>query len=186
MYRLKNDKYLSTLEVFACQYLAVRARDVLAAFSGLDTRFAGAILVPVPRHAPLSKANAIWPADRLARALVAAGLGQSVRRLLARKIPLPKSALQAPRERPSLEQHLESLEVAELVPDSPLILVDDVVTRGSTLLTAAMTLATVKPELEISAFAAMRTLGKVPEIPSLLDPCQGRIWLDQGKVRREP
>lgn len=53
--------------------------------------------------------------------------------------------------------------------------VDDVVTKGATLLGAASLLAGAFPRAEIRAFALVRTQGYVKDIERILDPVVGRI-----------
>lgn len=67
-----------------------------------------------------------------------------------------------------------------------LVLIDDVVTRGRTLLAAAARLRAAFPGREIRAFALMRTLerGEVPWRNP--DPCDGEIHWLRGDARRSP
>ena len=67
-----------------------------------------------------------------------------------------------------------------------LVLIDDVVTRGRTVLAAAVRLREAFPGCEIRAFALMRTLGR-GELPwRNPDPCEGEVrWLE-GDARRIP
>ena len=67
-----------------------------------------------------------------------------------------------------------------------LVLIDDVVTRGRTLLAAAARLRAAFPGREIRAFALMRTLER-GELPwRNPDPCEGEVrWL-RGDARRRP
>lgn len=69
-----------------------------------------------------------------------------------------------------------------------LLLVDDVVTKGTTLLAAATVLRRRWPHVQVSAFAAIRTCGLEPDIERILDPCDGTIAIDPGtgKVARQP
>ena len=68
-----------------------------------------------------------------------------------------------------------------------IILVDDVVTRGATLLDAANRLADAFPETPIRAFAAMRTISNPEEFNELYDPCVGTIDLrESGDTLRRP
>lgn len=67
-----------------------------------------------------------------------------------------------------------------------LVLVDDVVTRGRTLLAAAARLSEAFPGCEIRAFALMRTLGRGEVLWRNPDPCEGEVrWLG-GDARRMP
>ena len=71
-------------------------------------------------------------------------------------------------------------------PPETIILVDDVVTKGRTLLAAASRLHEAFPRTRIRAFALVRTMGLIPEVPRLLDPCKGEIRWEAGDARRRP
>jgi len=73
--------------------------------------------------------------------------------------------------------------------DSPseIVLVDDVLTKGTTLLAAASVLQKAFPASTIQAFALIRTMGLVPEVDRILSPCVGLISLQpDGTVDRRP
>jgi hypoxanthine phosphoribosyltransferase len=70
--------------------------------------------------------------------------------------------------------------------DARLLLVDDVVTKGRTLLAAAARLHEAFPQAHITAFALLRTLGFKDHIEDLLDPCVGRIGWRAGDAHRNP
>jgi phosphoribosylpyrophosphate synthetase len=67
-----------------------------------------------------------------------------------------------------------------------LLLIDDVVTRGRTLLAAAMRLHEAFPQARISAFALLRTLGFAVDLDALLEPCVGRVRWRAGDAYRNP
>ena len=67
-----------------------------------------------------------------------------------------------------------------------LTLVDDVITRGRTLLAAAGRLREAFPEAQVRAFALLRTLAPEESLRRILDPCEGEVrWLS-GDARRRP
>ena len=145
-----------------------------------------AILIPVPRcesrprHGP-------WVAQRLAAEIKGVGLAAGVWPALVRATPIPRSAECWIWERPSVSVHFESLAVVrEPAPAEELILVDDVVTKGRTLLAAALRLRKEFPRARIKAFALVRTLGMVWDIERVLDPCRGEIEWDGRDARRNP
>jgi adenine/guanine phosphoribosyltransferase-like PRPP-binding protein len=78
----------------------------------------------------------------------------------------------------SLEKPLEGVERVTIV--------DDVVTKGSTLLAAASHVKSVLPGTEVRAFALVRTRGLVDEIESIIDPCVGIIARAGNDARRDP
>ena len=144
------------------------------------------ILVPIPARAPEPHSGP-WAAARLARALRDAGLGSAVWTGLRRVEVMRKSATAPCRERPSVPEHYRSLAVEGcLIAPARLMLVDDVVTKGRTLLAGAMRLREAFPTAEIRAFALLRTLGRVPDIARLLEPCQGTIRWEAEDACREP
>lgn len=131
-------------------------------------------LVPVPR-ATLTKRDSVWPARTICRAMVRTGLAGAVLPILYRTSAVPKSAVS--RTRPTLHQHVDSLAVQAAL-DTPrrIVLVDDVVTRGTTMLAARQTLgASVPASSHILAFALARAadrqeshLGFAPRLDVIL------------------
>ena len=93
-----------------------------------------------------------------------------------------------PNERPTTIEHYESMIVKErLSRPAEILLVDDVVTRGATLLGAANRLAEVFPQTRIRAFAAMRTISNPDEFDKVYVPCVGTIELrESGDTLRRP
>lgn len=97
------------------------------------------MLVPVPRSG-LNKPNTIWPAHRICEELVKCGLGVDTLPVIERTTAVDKSA--GGLTRPEFETQLASLSVRpRLRPPTRLILVDDVVTKGTTMLACATQLA---------------------------------------------
>jgi hypothetical protein len=123
----------------------------------------------------------------LAQALLREGLGNLVWPGLRRTLPVRKSATAEMRGRPSVALHYESLVVQRpiVVPES-VVLVDDVVTKGRTVLAAAARVHEAFPETRIRAFTLLRTMSFIPEINRLLDPCIGEIRWKGGDSRRWP
>lgn len=110
--------------------------------------------------------------------------------MLERHAAVPKSALVTKgTERPTPEQHAASMRCtsAQATPPTVITIVDDVVTRGSTLLGCAWVLAGRFPEATIRALAVVRTMSGIETIESILDPVdQGRIHLRSRLPRRDP
>jgi hypothetical protein len=144
------------------------------------------VLVPVPGSAA-STAGASWAAAQLATALVNAGLGGAAWSGLRRIHAVHKSATAPPGERPSVKLHYQSFFMEEpSVPLARIVLIDDVVTKGRTLLAAASCVHDAVPRAQIRAFALVRTMGMVSGIPKLLDPCKGEICWRYGDAYRCP
>lgn len=117
------------------------------------------VLVPVPR----STVPNVWPpppADwggrQLAEALQAAGLAERVHFGLQRVRSVERASAGAPADRPSVAEHMTSLEadVTSLEPGSSVVVVDDLVTRGTQLMAAARTLENALGGLRVAGFAA--------------------------------
>jgi predicted amidophosphoribosyltransferase len=114
-------------------------------------------------------------------------LGREVWPALQRTVAIPKSAFAARGERPELQVHRESLAVvSRLPPTRRVLLVDDFVTKGRTLLSAAAALNAAIPGLEIRAFAVVRTMGLVPDVEQIRWPIVGEIRFEGGDAVREP
>lgn len=144
-------------------------------------------LVPVPKSA-LMLPGTLWVPDRLAKALYNNGLGKGVAQCLWRKSPLPKSATSLPHLRPKAAHHYSSLEVNKVIINpEEILLIDDIVTRGATLLGAANKLKDSFPDVRIRAFAAMRTTSSDPTpFKHLYDPQRGDITLIGQDTKRRP
>jgi hypothetical protein len=155
----------------------------------LDMLGPDVLLVPAPRSS-LTDKDMNWPALRIGRELERQRLCRGLACLLERHAPVPKSArLSKGADRPTPDQHAASLRFT-LPPawtPSRITIVDDVVTRGSTLLGCAWVLAEQFPRARICALAAVRTMSGLGAIETMLDPVDdGRIFLRANSPRREP
>jgi predicted amidophosphoribosyltransferase len=89
--------------------------------------------------------------------------------------------------RPTVEEHYRSFGIAGTpLPSDRILLVDDVVTKGRTLLAAAARLQDAFPLARIEAFALLRTMSLTTEIACLVQPCVGEIRWRCGDARRNP
>ena len=150
-------------------------------------------LVPVPGSSPLVH-NGLWVPLLLARALRELALARDVVPILARVSAVRKSALAAPGERPTVQQHYDSF-AAQIVAPAPIqiVLIDDVVTAGSTLLAAAGRIAEAYPAASVRAFALIRTMSGVeidqvvaPATGTIVSPCVGWIKPRGDRALRQP
>jgi predicted amidophosphoribosyltransferase len=143
------------------------------------------VLVPVPGSAPYI-AGGLWAAEHLAVALVNEGLGAAAWTGLRRVRAVRKSATAAPGERPTVNLHYESFVIERpTIPPERIVLIDDVVTKGRTLLAAASRVREAFPCAQIRAFALVRTMG-FSGVQQLLDPCIGEIRWRAGDAHRSP
>ncbi|HJW94813.1 MAG TPA: hypothetical protein VJ901_14440 [Thermoanaerobaculia bacterium] len=152
-----------------------------------DVLFADSpLLVPVPRSS-LPVEGGIWPAFNIASALVQHGIGAAVLPCLERTRAVPKSAFATSGTRPKPVDHYDSIQATSMVTDrSSICLVDDVITKGATLIGAATRLRETYPQATITAFALVRTLGFVDDIDEIVEPVIGTIVLRGGESFREP
>jgi hypothetical protein len=143
------------------------------------------VLVPMPRSS--TKARGTWVAADLARALVHEGLGTMAWPGLHRVCAVPKSSTAARGARPTVSCHFESflMERSSVDPET-VVLIDDVITKGRTLLAAAARIREAFPHAQIRAFALLRTMGLATGVAYLLDPCRGEIRWQGGDARRIP
>jgi hypothetical protein len=163
---------------------ALRVRQQADDSSPLAGFFGGSdVLIPVPG----SGLRGLWAAEHLSVALVNAGLGRVAWSGLRRIRPVPKSATAARGGRPTVSLHYESF-VVERPPALPdrIVLIDDVVTKGRTLLAAASRVREAFPCAQIQAFALVRTMGLNSRIHQLLEPCKGEICWRCGDAHRWP
>lgn len=173
-------------ELTAAELLARRVREAVdrGRYRGYFDRHAA--VVPAPRSSRLLP-GALWPALELAAAIVAEGLGSRVLPCLERTEAVPKAAFAASGQRPTAMDHYRTIACAPSVPPpSVILLVDDIVTKGATLLGSAARLRETFPVARMAAFAAMRTLGLQPDIEELLDPCEGLIRWEGPDALRIP
>lgn len=184
----KNDSFTSGNRR-AVPFAARRLREEIPNYAILQPCFAGTIvLVPVPRSAPLVQGG-LWPAMQLCRALQQEGVGVDILAMLERKIAVPKSAMASAGQRPGPQQHYDSLAIDPnwplLAAQRHLVVVDDVVTRGATLLACYARISELYPDVPISCFALIRTMSGV-EVGAILSPVAGKVSYHGGHLHRDP
>lgn len=190
MYALKNDEYVQTKSsgsVLMSDWVAHKVRQEKASLPFKDFFQRDSVLVPVPKSS-LMAPDTLWVPERLAKALVREGIGGSTSRMLERVKPLRKAASSLSPNRPTALEQFETLAVNKTISEpEKLVLVDDVVTRGATLLGAANRLFEVYPHVQIQAFAALRTQSTSFLYRTDHGPCRGSITLQpDGSTRRTP
>ena len=148
-----------------------------------------AVLVPVPKSS-LFKEGSLWVPEQIADSFVRSGLGSRSARLLTRTRAIAKAAtsLSSGRPRPTALDHLQTLAVqTELRSAEEIVLIDDVVTTGSTLIGCANKLLESYPSITIRGFAAMRAVSNPLDFRHILDPIVGLITLrSDGHCHRKP
>jgi len=178
---------LKSADTHFMQKYAARVSQQVAAHEPLADYFDGApVWVPVPGSAPVVS-DTRTVAETLSEALVNAGVGRDIWTGLCRRRAVRKSATSCPGKRPTVGAHFESFAIAMDTPPPPrVVLIDDVITKGRTLMAAAMRLHDAFPGTAIRAFALLRTMGRVAGINQLVDPCIGVIRWRAGDAHREP
>jgi hypothetical protein len=183
---LKEERFIGTPPQSPSQFAARRLAERHPNRIMEEVFGAAPLLVPVPRSS-LPVDGGIWPAYNIAAALVANGVGAAVLPCLQRLKAVPKSAFAASGSRPKPLDHYDSIAAAKMVADrEELCLVDDVITKGATLLAAASRLRETYPNANIVAFALVRTFGFVDNIDRIVDPAVGTITLRGDDAAREP
>ncbi len=142
-------------------------------------------LVPVPGSAPLVKGG-LWVPHLIAKALKDAGLASEVAPILRRVKAVAKSGYSAPANRPNVQTHYDSFVVDVLKPaPKKILLIDDVVTQGCTMLAAARRVLDAYPNVEIRAFALLRP-NSDGEVEAMRNPCAGTIAPRNDRAFRRP
>ncbi len=136
---------------------------------------ASSVLVPLPRSS-LLQPDSLWVPERIATALVRRRFGSRVLPCLTRTKAVRKSATSQADQRPSPTEHFESLTVqGNLGSTEDIVIVDDIITRGHTMIGAANRLLEAFPSARIQAFAAMRTVSDWMDFSHIYDPQIGLI-----------
>lgn len=111
--------------------------------------------------------------------------------ILERVKAVPKSSTSAVGERPKPLDHIRSMAVVnqqdlDLRKITRVTIVDDVITRGATLIAAASHLQQRFPEAEIRIFAVVRAKSYDPEVGAILDPVIGEVAFNGVDADRKP
>lgn len=149
-------------------------------------------LVPIPRSAPLppknlSSGQTLWPSLYFCQAMQAKGVKCNIEPCLERVVKIRKSAFASPGERAEPMEHFNTmtLDRATLTLGREILLVDDFITRGSTIVGAASLIKNRHPNANVSAFTVVRTV-YARELKRLIEPCVGEISFEDGRLSRAP
>lgn len=183
-YRLKDEGVVGASRRSASEFFVDRlafhvGNGLLADHFGADV-----IVVPMPGHA-LWNPDGLWVPDRLCTRLVDLGLAARKAHWLERVAPVEKSRAGV---RVSAEQHADSMKAVVDVQDpARVLIVDDVITRGSVGLAAISLVKKLLPGSDIRLFAMIRTISDPREFRQFLDPCVGTVALQRdGTTVRHP
>ncbi len=172
---IKNDSFVEEPPVLMSDWISStmeRRRSELPFDSIFRT---DSVLVPLPRSS-LLQPDSLWVPERLASALVKRRFGTRVMPCLTRTRAVRKSSTSQADQRPTPTDHFESLAVqGNLGSAEDIVLIDDIVTRGHTMIGAANRLLEAFPSARICAFAAMRTVSDWMDFSHIYDPKTGSI-----------
>jgi len=187
MYLLKKDGYSGEPPILMSESIAKKIQENMNILPFASFFEPKTILVPTPKSS-LTKPDTLWVPKRIADAILSKNLGSAVSPCLTRAVAVRKAAFCASQDRPTAAEHYDSMRVqGGLAEPKEILLIDDIVTRGATLIGAANRLADAFPNAHIHAFAAMRTISNPNEFKDVYDPCEGTVDLfDTGETFRTP
>jgi len=177
MLAIKKDALLTNPPMLVSEWIAKSVQDNLSNLPFANFFQQNPVLVPVPKSS-LMLPYTLWVPLRIATAMAKRGLGSSVDDCLVRVKAVNKAALSKPSERPKPKDHIASLSVQRRIsgpPPQEILLVDDIITRGSTTLGAANKLAEAFPQTKIRVFGAMATISRAVDFSSLSKSLIGSI-----------
>ena len=177
MLAIKQDPFGGDPPILMSQRLAKSVQENMSSLPFAYFFQPNTVLVPVPKSSLMLK-DTLWVPLRIATALARSGIGSQVDPCLVRITPVRKAASSRASERPKPKDHFASLRVQRRIsgpPPNEILLVDDMITRGSTLLGAANRLAEAFPEARIRAFGAMATVSDPADFVALSRPLVGSI-----------
>lgn len=187
MLALKTDDFLEEPPIPMSQWIAQTVQEHMGSLPFASFFQPDTVLVPVPKSS-LMQPNTLWVPSRIASALAKRGIGRDVAACLTRVSPVRKAATSRSSERPKPKEHFETMSVQGRISDAKeILLVDDIITRGSTLLGAANRLAWAFPGARIRAFGAMTTISRPIDFVALFKPLLGTIQyrpLEEDTIRR--
>lgn len=145
------------------------------------------VLVPVPKSGR-RMAHELWVPEQIAKALNRLGIGGPISPCLLRATSIRKSAFCASDDRPTALEHFQTMAVdTRISQPERVVLVDDIVTMGATLLGGANRLIDAYPRVQVLAFAVIRTQSERFSFKWDTRPCVGTITLQgNGRTIRRP
>jgi len=183
---LKQGKRYGNPPQTICQRVAQRVLDLRDSPEFLGFFGPDVLAIPIPSSS-LKQPGSLRIPYELGLALREVGLVGEVLELAERMSALPKSAASLPGKRSKAIDHFNTVQVTKkLIAPSWILLVDDVITRGATMLGIAGRVMEAYPGIPVLGFAAMRALSQPDPFVRLVDPCRGRVSLSGDQTFRRP
>ena len=190
-YLIKGDAIVSfkdTQNVPMSEFIAKSLKEELGSLPFSNLFGKDISLVPVPKSS-LMVPGTLWVPQRIVNALCKLELGKELNCLIRKEVVLT-SHLTRPEDRPKAIDHYRTIDVQTNIGEAPksILLVDDFITKGATLLGAASRLNEAFPNIPISAFVIMRTISNPVDFEKINSPVvDGKITLNpDGSTHRDP
>jgi|SRR3989344_5443758 len=182
---IKFEKNLQEPNIFMSEFVAKKMKGDISNLPFKDFFGPDVFLVPAPKSS-LMKPNSLWASEKIAKALSKEGFGICFP-CLERVTAVTKSATSKSEDRPKAKDHYDSLRVKSSIKvPKEIVIIDDVVTRGSTLLGCASRLHKAFPNIPIRGFAVVRTISEARKFKEISDACVGKITLSGNETFRHP
>lgn len=186
MISLKSERSIGNPPKFMSEFVIDRIKESLDQMPFKHFFNENVSLVPVPKSS-LMQPNELWVSEKIAKALSKQTFGEFYP-CLKRIKPVQKAAYAVPSsKRPKAIEHYNSIGCQQLVHrPKEIVLIDDIITRGSTLLGCASKVKEIFPDVPIRAFAVIRTISDPDDLIKIEYPCVGIITLSGNDTIRKP
>ena len=167
---VKKDTVIPDTEIMVIPYAAQHLVKIMPGTELEDFLKLAGTLVPVPTS-QIQQPDSLWPGKRIAEELLEVGVGRRIEFALSRTRTVRRSSQSASEERLKPEEHVASIEATAIRSQSGVItLVDDVVTRGSTMVACAALIQQLMPGATVQGLALARVdrdsdLSDINEMP---------------------
>ncbi len=182
-------QYVKSCNPDIIKFLSSKLKEAFVNYPDLFLLFKGnrIVLVPVPRAKPMKSTSSLWPARWICEKILEHAISNmhvtsSFAVLLKRTRSIPSASKGKPDERRPSKQY-ETMEVdrsqlkqhfSKSGAEDVVVLVDDIVTSGNTLMASAWHVKSILPSVEVRAFTLFRTVEtRDPEV--LFEPVVGTI-----------
>jgi len=174
---LKQDKVFSDSGITICERIAKEVKEKLVINPEFSEFFGDNVfLVPAPKSS-LTKPGTLCVPKRLAEEFSKIRIG-TILDCLERITEVTKSSLSNPKDRPKPIDHYNSI-IVKRVNQNPMkiLLIDNIITRGATILGCASKLRESFPNASIKAFVVLQAISNSKNFKSIEDPYTGDIIL---------